>query len=190
MSRQRSFPINPNVLFQCKTRCVSGAKWWDGVLPGKPFPFQVYGWGYSLAGRCLDIVVRCKDQFNGYCGSWISTLSICWKIPIEVFLNQDDSWKDRIGFDGEILQIKVGASYRIALCVLDNYMQGKVSTLITSYCQTILTYPQYTHKTSSPPRWTLEKFLHLTTGLFTELWSTAASIQDLFSITLSPNVGK
>ena len=60
----------------------------------------------------LILWVKCLDQINGtlFCGS--RRLSIC--ICCGKVLNQDDSWKERIGFDGEILQIKVGTCQIIA----------------------------------------------------------------------------
>ena len=70
----------------------SGPQWRDRVLPGQSFPLKVHGWRYRVAGKCLYVRLFRKAK----------------KVKIH---SQDDSWKERIGFEGEILQIKVVSSW-------------------------------------------------------------------------------
>ena len=76
---------------QDKNRMFSGPQWRDRVLPGQSFPLKVHGWRYRVAGKCLYVRLFRKAK----------------KVKIH---SQDDSWKERIGFEGEILQIKVVSS--------------------------------------------------------------------------------
>ena len=70
----------------------SGPQWRDRVLPGQSFPLKVHGWRYRVAGKCLYLRLFRKAK----------------NVKIH---SQDDSWKERIGFEGEILQIKVVSSW-------------------------------------------------------------------------------